>query len=140
MGVSREAGFVSRKKMCSRNPTHETPCTPSGITHNLTWTVLLGRWIEFAKSALALPDDAEGRRLRDSVGDIIMLQAVWFALQNLDELDDAERAVGLDRAQLLIDKHGGVIRDRWRNREMPSMLCELLADAHRQCEVASGRP
>jgi len=140
MGVGREAGFVNRKKMCSRNPTHETPCTPSGITHNLTWTVLLGRWIEFAKSALALPDDAEGRRLRDSVGDIIMLQAVWFALQNLDELDDAECAVGLDRAQLLIDKHGGVIRNRWRNREMPGMLCELLADAQRQYEVVSGRP
>ena len=133
--VSRESGFVSRKKMCSRHPTPDTRLPTPGSPHSLTWAVLLGRWIEFAKSALALPADGEGRRLRDSVGDVIMLQAVWFALQHLDELDDAERAVGLDRAELLIDKHGAEVRRRWRNREMPSMLCELLADAREQFDA-----
>ena len=66
-------------------------------TDKLTWAALLGRWMAFAKNAVALPDDDAGRRVRNSVVDLITLQAVWFALQNLDELDPDERALGIDR-------------------------------------------
>lgn len=95
----------------------------------LTWAVLLGRWIEFAKGALAFPDDAAGRALRESVPDIIGLQAVWFALQHLDELDDDERALGVARAGVLIERHASALALRWRGEPMPQTLNELVADA-----------
>lgn len=46
----------------------------------LTWAVLLARWTEFARSAVALPKEGEAGLVRQSVADIITLQAVWFAL------------------------------------------------------------
>ncbi len=104
----------------------------------LTWAVLLGKWIEFARGALALPDDSEGQRLRASVPDIIMLQAVWFALKQLDELSPAERALGIDRAEVLIDKHRRAIEARWAEQQLPAMLLELMDDAARQLAAVSG--
>jgi len=98
---------------------------------HLTWAVLLGRWVQFARSAVALPDDAAGRRLRDSVGDIIQLQAVWFALQHVDELPADERALGLDKAEVLIDKHAAALRERFGEEALPAMIEELISDAHR---------
>lgn len=95
----------------------------------LTWPVLLARWVAFAKSAVALPDDAAGRRLRGSVPDIIQLQAVWFSLEHLDELDADQRALGLDRAEVLIERHAGALRARWAGEGLPGELAELVADA-----------
>ena len=71
----------------------------------LTWAAMLGRWVDFARSSVALPDDAEGRKLKASVPDLIQLQAVWFALQHLDDLPPDERALGRDRAGVLITRH-----------------------------------
>lgn len=104
----------------------------------LTWAVLLARWVEFARSAVALPDDHEGRRMRDSVPDVIMLQAVWFSLAHLGELDADERALGLDRAEVLIEKHAGALQDRWRGADMPEGLQELIDDAWEALHNASG--
>jgi len=97
----------------------------------LTWAVLLGRWVDFARSALALPDDELGRQMRSSVTDIITLQAVWFALQHLDELDSPQRAVGIDRAEVLIEKHTAALHDRF-GENLPQQLEELINDAHDQ--------
>lgn len=94
----------------------------------LTWAVLLGRWIDFARSAVALPEDGEAGRVRRSVTDIITLQAVWFALQHLDELQDDERAIGLDRAGVLIARHAGAIHERFEGEPMPEGLTDLIAD------------
>lgn len=105
---------------------------PPLCPESLTWAVLLGRWVGFARSALALPEDAEGRRMRESVGDIIQLQAVWFALQHLDDLPPAERALGLDRAELLIDHHAAALRRRYTDAELPALVSELIADARAQ--------
>ena len=102
---------------------------PSLDADRLTWAVLLGRWVDFAQSALALPQEGDGRRLRQAVPDIIMLQAVWFALMHLDELDPCERALGLDRAQILIDKHSAVLRGLWRGQALPPALADLVQDA-----------
>ena len=96
----------------------------------LTWTALLGQWVEFSQSALALPDDADGRRLQDSVADIITLQAVWHALGHLEELPGQQRAVGVDRAQFLIDKHAQSLMRRWPNQMMPARLYEIIEDAN----------
>ena len=107
----------------------------------LTWAALLGRWVDFARSALALPDDPDGRRLRACVPDIIMLQAVWCALRELDDLEGAERALGLDRAAVLIDKHAAAIEQRWPDpaegevgggETMPQLLLDLIRDAREE--------
>lgn len=95
----------------------------------LTWAVLLGRWVEFARGALALPDDPAGHAMRDSVPDIIALQAVWFALQHIGELDDDERALGIARAGVLIERHTQAVTARWRGKQMPTELVTLMTDA-----------
>jgi len=97
--------------------------------HPATWAALLGGWIEFAKSSLALPDDDTGRAMRESVADIITLQAVWFALQHLDELDADQRALGIDRAEVLIVRHGQAIAERWAGETLPGELSVLIEDA-----------
>lgn len=104
----------------------------------LTWAVLLGRWVDFARTALALPD-AEGEeagRVRASVADIIALQAVCFAMRQLDELDHEQRSLGIDRAGVLVERHGGAIRRRWATDAMPEALAELLHEARAAWEEA----
>ncbi len=98
----------------------------------LTWAALLAQWMDFAQQALGLPQDDAGQRLRESVPDIVMLQAVWFALHHLDELPHDQRALGLDRAEVLIDKHTAAIHHRWTNATMPEELHKLIDDARRQ--------
>lgn len=107
------------------NTDENTPLHPE----RLTWAVLLARWVEFARSAVALPTDAAGRRWRNAVPDIINLQAVWFSLEHFDELDPAQRSLGLDRARVLIDKHAGALRHAWKDRPLPGELKDLIADA-----------
>ena len=102
-------------------------------TDKLTWAVLLGRWVEFAKGALALPDDDAGRAMRESVADIIALQSVWFALQHIDVLDADEKAFGVARAEVLIERHTQAISARWEGSEMPLELSALIADALDAC-------
>ena len=105
----------------------------------LVWTVLLGRWIDFAKSAVVLPDDPSSRRLRKSVPDLIMLQAVWYALKNLEELDIPERDLGLDRAQVLIDKHAQLLEDCWPAAELPRQVREIILDTRAALYNAQNR-
>lgn len=97
--------------------------------HSLTWAALLGHWAEFAKSALALPDDAQGRQWRDAVVWIISLQAVTFALGDLDRIERDERALGLDRAEILIRECAAKLHEIWRGEPLPERLGELIGDA-----------
>jgi hypothetical protein len=96
----------------------------------LTWAALLGRWVEFARSALALPDDATGRALRSAVPDIIGLQAVTMALGEADELEPDERALGLDRARVLIERHTRNLGALFEGDSLPVRLAELIDDAN----------
>lgn len=102
----------------------------------LTWSVLLGRWVSFARSAVALPMDGEGGRMRDAVPEMIGLQAVWFALEQMDELASDERALGRDRARVLIDRHAGALRRLWGGDALPGELEELIGDAESAWENA----
>lgn len=95
----------------------------------LTWSVLLGRWITFAKAAVAIPEDDMGTRVKASVPDIIMLQAVWFSLADIDQLPADEQALGLDKARILIDQHAGAIRGRFAGGDLPDAIAELIDDA-----------
>ena len=113
----------------AKPPANDDPQPPPLHPERLTWAALLSRWVDFAKSALVLPDDEPGRRLRRSVPDIIMLQAVWYALRNLGDLADDEHALGLDRAELLIRKHADAIAQTWPDAELPEQITELIRDA-----------
>lgn len=98
--------------------------------HKLTWAVLLGRWVQFARSALALPDDAMGRALRASVPDIIGLQAVTMALGEAELLEPDERALGLDRARVLIQRYTRNLHTLFEDEGLPAKLTELIDDAN----------
>lgn len=100
----------------------------------LTWAVLLSRWTEFARGAVALPEAGEAGRVRQSVTDIITLQAVWFALGQLDELPPDQRRLGIDRAGVLIARHAGAIRARYQGLDMPAELAALIDDAQAQLD------
>ena len=119
------------------DPGEPTGADPSPFTPALTWSALLGRWVDFARGALALPDDPAGVRGRDSVPDLIMLQAVFFALQQLDGLTTGERALGLDRAEVLIDRHSDALRQRWADQPLPAQVVQLIDDARRQLAAAA---
>lgn len=104
---------------------HEPPLPVEG----LTWAVLLGKWVDFARSALALPDHEAGRKLRDAVPDMIGLQAVWFALGGVGELAEDQRQLGMDRAGVLIEQHAAALEARWAGQPLPPQLDELIRDA-----------
>jgi len=102
----------------------------------VTWAVLFGRWTDFARSAVALPKDGEGGLLRDSVADLIGLQAVWFALKHIEDLASSERRLGLDRAQVLIDRYADALYRRFEAAGMPASIEELITDANAQLALA----
>jgi len=97
--------------------------------HKLTWAALLGRWVTFARSAVALPDDAQGRAWKGAVPHIIGLQAVTMALGEADQLAPDQRALGLDRARVLIERHTTALDMLFDGQTMHSMLRELIDDA-----------
>jgi len=106
------------------------PTTPRGT--DLTWPALLAHWTQFAQSSLALPKTAEGDRWRAAVPAIIGLQAVTFALGDLDRLADGaggERALALDKSDLLIRKHAAELHDLWRGEPLHAELATLIDDA-----------
>jgi hypothetical protein len=103
----------------------------------LTWTGLLAQWINFAQVAVALPDDEDGPQWRLSVPAVINLQAVTFALADLDKLSDDEQALALDKAQLLIEDSRARIDKAWADSRLPRMLEEIESDARVAWQIAS---
>ena len=110
---------------------------PTLNPRTLTWTALLARWIEFAQASLALPKDATGDAWRRSVSHIINLQAVTFALADLDGLPSAERALALDKAELLIGRSEKEVGRIWEETGMPPSLQEMIGDARIALQAAS---
>lgn len=112
--------------------------------NKLTWAALLGRWMAFARAAVALPDDAEGRAWKQSVPAIIGLQAVAMALQHADELDREQQAVGIDRARVLVERHTADLHAAFGDDALHPMLVELIEDAwsavHRAEQQLEERP
>lgn len=104
----------------------------------MTWAALLGKWAEFARSAVALPDHGNEGRLKEAVADIIALQSITHALAHLDELDPDERALGLDRAEIGIRDHASNINTIYRGEPMPEALVELIDDARLALDAATG--
>lgn len=106
---------------------------------DLTWPGLLAHWTAFAQSSLALPKTAEGERWKAAVAPIIGLQAVTFALGDLDKLTrPGERAAAIDTAQVQIRQHVGELHALWKGEELPPMLRELIDDAGKARSAAAG--
>jgi len=103
---------------------------------SLTWALLLGRWMDLARASIALPETAEGGRLRSGIAPIIALQAITHALGEIDDLPPDERSLALDRAELLIRKHAGTLHGLWRGEPMPTELIELIDDARTALHAA----
>jgi len=96
----------------------------------LTWASLLGQWAAFAQASKGLPRNVEGARWRGAVAPIIELQAVTFALADLEKLKlPGERAVGVDTAQILIRKDAALLHELWRGEELPREVVSLMEDA-----------
>lgn len=104
----------------------------------MTWAALLGKWAEFARSAVALPDDGDGGLLKKAVPDIIALQSITHALGEINDLDHDERALGLDRAEIGIREHASSINSTYRGEPMPEGVSELIDDAMLALAAASG--
>jgi hypothetical protein len=105
---------------------------------DLTWTALLGRWVAFAQAAVCLPRDEQGTRWRDSVPPVINLQAVTFALAQIDELQPDEQRLALVKAELLIRDNAALLERVWSGA-MPLNLRELVGDAKAALEAATLR-
>jgi len=101
----------------------------------LTWAALLGQWVEFARSSVALPDDAEGRAWRAIVPDIIGLQAVTMALRDRQKLQKADLTLAIDRSRVLVDRHAARIRATMGPKLHPK-LDELILDATKAIAAA----
>ncbi len=99
-------------------------------TEGLTWVALLGHWTAFARAAVKLPVDGDGGRVKESVADLIGLQAVWFALGSLEGLARGEQILGLNKAGVLIERHAQNIQGRWQDQPVPGGIVELIQDAH----------
>lgn len=94
--------------------------------------MLLARWTEFARSAVALPKDGAGGRWRESVPAIIGLQAITLALRDLDERElDEDRSLAIDTASVGVDRHAEALAGIWADTPWPDELHELLEDARR---------
>jgi len=96
---------------------------------SLTWTSLLAQWMRFAQASLAIPEEADGARWRASVPAIINLQAVTFALADLHHLPDDERALGIDKSQILIDRSVAELDRTWIGIARSPMIDEIILDA-----------
>ena len=99
-----------------------------------TWATLLGGWVQFAQRAVALPDDAQGQRWKDSVAPAIGLHALAMALGEIYKLDQSERALAMDRAELGIKQHASELSKIWNAEPMPESIVELLDDAKHEWE------
>lgn len=111
---------------------------PLPIT-SMTWAALLARWTEFARASVAFPKDETGDRWRASVAPLIGLQSVAFALGEVDSLGADERALGLDRASVLVRTNATELHSVWRGEAMPDALREVVDDAHRALTLARTR-
>jgi hypothetical protein len=102
----------------------------------LTWTALLAQWVQFAQASLALPDSVDGSQWRASVPAIINLQAVTFALAELERLNAGDRPVALDKARLLIDQSARELKSIWRAALSPALI-EICEDAQAALAAAA---
>ncbi len=131
----------------ARKNSHRAQPIPSGTdnpgmsseknTGGLTWSVLLGRWVEFARSAVSLPETGPAGRYRRSVAPLITLHAVTHALAELELLPHDDQPPAIDRAEILIRKSERDLAEIWG--DLPPEIAVFITEARAALEAA-GRP
>lgn len=102
----------------------------------LAWTALLGHWIDLVKAGTGMPATGEGEMWQASLEPIITLQATSFALGELGTIDELDRALARDRAEVLIDSAVEVLEATWGAVHMPGTLREIEASAREALQQA----
>lgn len=100
----------------------------------LTWPMLLGRWVEFAQSAVSLPETGQAGRYRRSVPSLITLHAVTHAIGELDLLLPEDHPPAMDRAEILIRKSEHELREIWG--DPPPEIAVFVSEAYAALETA----
>lgn len=95
-----------------------------------TWAALLAHWTSVAQRSVALPRTPQGDRLRAAVPHLIALQAITHSLDHADALDDQQRALGLDLAEIGIRDHAAAIDALYRPDPPPEPLAHAAREAH----------
>ena len=110
---------------------------PDSPSQDLSWPLLLAKWTEYAKAAVALPSTEQGNRDRDSVPAVIALQAICFALSEIHRLPTDERLLGIERAEYIVRDRSAELDKLWRGHPMPEAMLDLLTDARQAVQRAS---
>lgn len=116
-----------------KSPSDQPPDSPS---KDLSWPLLLAKWTEYAKAAVALPSTEQGNRDRDSVPAVIALQATAFALSEIHRLPTDERLLGIERAEYIVRERSTELDKLWRGHPMPEAMLDLLTDARHAVQFA----
>ncbi|MHC4975600.1 MAG: hypothetical protein ACYTF7_03225 [Planctomycetota bacterium] len=96
----------------------------------IAWSTLLARWIEWARAAVALPDDAHGSSWKASLPHLIALQAITHALDELPSVVAADRPLALERAALTIRESCKALHNCWAGEPMPISITVFIDEAH----------
>ncbi|MEM9560262.1 MAG: hypothetical protein AAF995_08135 [Planctomycetota bacterium] len=116
---------------------HKAPGdVPAGAEAASTWAALLGAWTDYARAAVALPEEGEGGRFREAVAPIITLHAIAHALGDSARLPADERAAGVDRAAVQIRESAATLHAIWSGEPLPEDVAEVIADAEESLEDA----
>ena len=100
----------------------------------MTWAGLLGRWVEFAQSAVALGDDEQSGRWKRAVADLIGLSALSMALDEADQLPSAERSLAVDRAGVLLKRHKRNLSEIFDLEPMHPQIIQWIQQAERSLD------
>lgn len=108
--------------------------------HNddLTWALLLAHWMEFARGSVSLPESGDAGRFRRSTAPLISLAAVTHALGELDRLDDDERALAVDKAEILIRSDIATLDQIWEGEDPPEAVWVFVENAAAALGEATG--
>jgi hypothetical protein len=116
----------------------KTPLPPPGAQRATTWAALLAAWTDFARASAAFPRTSAGDDARRAVPSLIGLQALTFAVTDIDHLSEDERAVGLDTAALLLKQYAGELHTIYTGQELSPLMQECVQDAQRALRAAQG--
>lgn len=117
----------------------DAPTPPSKLPTGLvTWTTLLGYWTDLVKAGEGLKrsDDDDDRAWRASLPEVIRLQAITFALAEIDRLEIPDRGLARDRAAIGVEEASSRLDALWSGVPMPETLLEIASDAAVALEAA----
>lgn len=98
--------------------------------------MLLAKWTKLAQEAVALPDDGDGGRVKRALPAIIGVNAVACAMREIDLLPEGERALGIDKGEVLLRTYAAQIHEQWRGDALHDAVQEMIVDAQRAMAAA----